>query len=71
METQRHRGTESGRKAGGSGEGRRKWERPEEAEREEGGEIREDADREVIRRCRGRPSMPGVFNLKYADSCDL
>jgi len=28
--------------------------RPEDAEREEGGEIREDADREVIRRYRGR-----------------
>ncbi len=56
METQRLRGTESGRKAGGSGEGRRKWGRPEEVGREEGGEIeiKEDAEREVIRRCRSR-----------------
>jgi hypothetical protein len=54
LETQRHRGTESGRKAGGSGEVLRKWGRPEEAEREEGGEIREGAEGEVIRRCRSR-----------------
>jgi len=46
-EAQRHREWE---------EGRRKWGRPEEVGREEGGEIeiKEDAEREVIRRCRSR-----------------